>query len=123
MADAPCADGRMSFDGMAEGPACSPLERVEMATPADMHGRTGNLLGRRSFGGFSPSAERNWNAALRHATGQNGNGRRNSDEPSPDGRSATKRRQERPIGNLDAKLRSGSAGSRKRKKTTISDVS
>jgi hypothetical protein len=108
--------------------AAAAMMVVEGATPSDMHGQHGNLLGRRSFQKFNPSADANWNAALRHANGDDGGvvatprrnraaGRRSSP--------GNERRQDRPIGNLESKLssRSNSQQGRKRKKTTISNVS
>lgn len=104
---------------------------LEEATPADMHGGRGNLLGRRSFGKFNPSAEANWNAALRHAGGGDGDDVANGGS----GRRKKKQQQrgrtqeERPIGNLASKMpRSHSNNSRghsqgKKRKTMISDVS
>jgi hypothetical protein len=112
MAAASCTESKNSFEWMAESSPSSGFERVASATPAEVHGRTGSLLGRRSFGGFNPSAERNWTASFRYATGK-----------TEDEHKGRMRRYERPIGNLEAKMGSGSAGGRKRKKTTISDVS
>jgi hypothetical protein len=109
---------------------------MEEATPADMHGGRGNLLGRRSFGKFNASAEANWRAALRHAGG--GDGDDNKDNDANGGSRRRKKQQqlrgrspeERPIGNLDSKVsRSHSNNSRgghsqgKKRKTMISDVS
>jgi hypothetical protein len=109
---------------------------LEEATPADMHGGRGNLLGRRSFGKFNASAEANWRAALRHAGG--GEGDDHNDANGGSRRTKKKQQQqqrgrspeERPIGNLDSKVsRSHSNNSRgghsqgKKRKTMISDVS